>query len=107
MYAAHESYRTNCRLSVEEVDFLVDAVRARGAKRGLYGAKITGGGTGGTVAVFGRLDALKEYIPEIAREYSRRIGALPEIFEGTSPGAIEFGARRYSFGASGWQRGSL
>jgi L-arabinokinase len=107
MYAAHESYRTNCRLSVEEVDFLVDSVRARGAKRGLYGAKITGGGTGGTVAVFGRLDALKEYIPEIATEYSRRIGALPEIFEGTSPGAIEFGARRYNFGASGWQRGSL
>jgi galactokinase len=107
MYAAHQSYRDNCRLSVEEVDFLVDSVRARGAKRGLYGAKITGGGTGGTVAVFGRLDALKEHIPEIATEYSRRIGALPEIFEGTSPGAIEFGARRYRFGAAGWQRAQV
>jgi galactokinase len=107
MYAAHESYKTNCRLSVEEVDFLVDSVRARGAQRGLYGAKITGGGTGGTVAVFGTLDALRKHIPEIATEYSRRVGALPEVFEGTSPGAIEFGARRYSFGAAGWQRGSL
>ncbi len=29
MYGAHESYRDNCRLSVEEVDFLVEAVRAR------------------------------------------------------------------------------
>jgi L-arabinokinase len=104
MYNAHASYRDNCHLSTEEVDFLVDAVRERGTKEGLYGAKITGGGTGGTVAVFGRLDALKKHIRSIAIEYSRRIGVLPDIFEGTSPGAIEFGARRYTFGANGWQR---
>ena len=104
MYGAHESYKNNCRLSTEEVDFLVDAVRQRGPKAGLYGAKITGGGTGGTVAVFGKVDALKKHIPEIATEYSRRIGVMPDIFEGTSPGAMEFGARRYAFGAKGWQR---
>jgi len=104
MYGAHNSYRNNCQLSTEEVDFLVDTVRQRGAKHGLYGAKITGGGTGGTVAVFGKLDALAKHIPEIAVEYSRRIGVMPDIFEGTSPGAIEFGARRYAFGATGWQR---
>lgn len=104
MYDAHESYRNNCHLSTEEVDFLVESVRKRGAKSGLYGAKITGGGTGGTVAVFGKLSALQEHIPHIAEEYSRRIGVMPDIFEGTSPGAIEFGARRYIFGASGWKR---
>ncbi|HEX5219490.1 MAG TPA: hypothetical protein VFZ59_07970 [Verrucomicrobiae bacterium] len=107
MYGAHESYRDNCQLSTDEVDFLVDTVRQRGAKHGLYGAKITGGGTGGTVAVFGKLDALAKHIPEIAIEYSRRIGVMPDIFEGTSPGAIEFGARRYAFGAKGWQRFSV
>ena len=104
MYAAHESYRSNCRLSVAEVDFLVEAVRSRGPKEGLYGAKITGGGTGGTVAVFGKTEALKKHIPQIAVEYSRRVGAMPDIFEGTSPGAIEFGAQRYLFGANGWRR---
>ena len=104
MYGAHASYRDNCHLSTEEVDFLVEAVRQRGAKAGLYGAKITGGGTGGTVAVFGRLEALKQHVPEIAVEYSRRIGMMPDIFEGTSPGAMEFGARRYQFGATGWKR---
>lgn len=102
MYAAHESYRDNCQLSVPEVDFLVEAVRKRGASSGLFGAKITGGGTGGTVAIFGRLDALRRHVPEIAEEYSRRIGMLPDIFEGTSPGALEFGARRYRFDANGW-----
>ena len=104
MFGAHDSYKNNCHLSTEEVDFLVDAVRERGVKAGLYGAKITGGGTGGTVAVFGKLEALAKHIPEIATEYSRRIGQIPDIFEGTSPGAMEFGARRYAFGANGWQR---
>lgn len=104
MYDAHESYRHNCHLSVPEVNFLVEAVRKRGAKNGLYGAKITGGGTGGTVAIFGKIAALKEHIPQIATEYSRRVGARPDIFEGTSPGAIEFGAKRYVFGPSGWKR---
>lgn len=104
MFGAHDSYKNNCQLSTEEVDFLVDSVRERGVKAGLYGAKITGGGTGGTVAVFGKLTALAKHIPEIAREYSRRIGVMPDIFEGTSPGAMEFGARRYAFGATGWQR---
>ena len=104
MYGAHESYRDNCRLSTAEVDFLVETVRQRGTKAGLYGAKITGGGTGGTVAVFGKLDALKKHIPEIAVEYQRRVGVMPDIFEGTSPGAIEFGAKRYAFGSNGWNR---
>ena len=102
MYGAHESYRDNCRLSVPEVNFLVEAVRKRGPAHGLYGAKITGGGTGGTVAVFGKIEALKEHVPHIAVEFSRRVGVMPDIFEGTSPGAIEFGARRYIFGANGW-----
>ena len=103
MFAAHESYRDNCGLSIAEVDFLVGAVRKRGAEAGLFGAKITGGGTGGTVAVFGKLEALREQVPQIAVEYSRRVGVMPDIFEGTSPGAVEFGARRYLFGSGGWR----
>ncbi len=103
MFDAHASYRDNCGLSTEAVDFLVEAVRKRGPQSGLYGAKITGGGTGGTVAVFGKLDALKAEIPKIAIEYSRRVGVMPDIFEGTSTGAMEFGALRYTFGASGWR----
>ncbi|HPT16632.1 MAG TPA: hypothetical protein PK388_05070 [Kiritimatiellia bacterium] len=102
MYGAHASYRDECRLSVPEVDALVAAVRRRGAKKGLYGAKITGGGAGGTVAVFGRLAALEKHVPTIAREHARRFGVAPEIYGGTSPGAFEFGARRYAPGAGGW-----
>lgn len=102
MFAAHASYRDECQLSVPEVDHLVEAVRAIGPEGGLYGAKITGGGSGGTVAVFGQLDALEKHIPAIAEEYSHRIGTMPDIFTGTSPGAVEFAGRCYSFEANGW-----
>lgn len=104
MFASHDSYRDNCLLSVPEVDFIVDAVRSRGPQKGLYGAKITGGGSGGTVAVFGEKQALEQEIPIIVREYKRLTGLEADIFEGTSPGAIEFGSFRYTFGPMGWIR---
>lgn len=104
MFGSHYSYRDNCLLSVPEVDFIVDAVRARGPEAGLYGAKITGGGSGGTVAVFGSREALAREIPAIAREYKRLTGLDPDIFDSSSPGAIEFGSFRYAFGPGGWMR---
>ena len=104
MYAAHESYRNQCRLSVDEVDFLVEAVRRRGPARGLYGAKITGGGSGGVVAIFGTTEGLAREVPLIAEEYRRRVGVRPDVFEGTSPGAVEFGTIRYEFSSAGWTR---
>jgi L-arabinokinase len=104
MFASHDSYRDQCLLSVPEVDFIVDAVRARGPQKGLYGAKITGGGSGGTVAILGNNEGLAREIPAIAREYQRLTGLEADIFEGTSPGAIEFGTFRYTFGPTGWVR---
>jgi L-arabinokinase len=49
MYESHASYSA-CGLGSEGTDLLVNLVRASGPKNGLYGAKITGGGSGGTVA---------------------------------------------------------
>lgn len=92
MYQSHASYSA-CGLGSEGTDLLVDLVRRAGPARGLYGAKITGGGSGGTVAVLGRPDA-SEAIEKIAREYARRTGHEPEIFSGSSPGAATFGHLR-------------
>ena len=104
MFGSHSSYRDNCLLSVPEVDFIVEAVRSRGPDKGLYGAKITGGGSGGTVAVFGTKEALAREVPVIAREYKRLTGLDTDVFDGTSPGAIEFGTFHYTFGPTGWAR---
>jgi L-arabinokinase len=56
------------------------------------------------VAVFGRKEALAREIPAITREYKRLTGLDADVFEGTSPGAIEFGAYQYTFGPTGWTR---
>ncbi|MBC7932492.1 MAG: GHMP kinase, partial [Rubrivivax sp.] len=50
MYESHASYSA-CGLGSAGTDNLVELVRAAGVSLGLYGAKITGGGSGGTVAV--------------------------------------------------------
>lgn len=89
MYQAHESYSA-CGLGSEGTDELVRLVRGRGGAGGLYGAKITGGGSGGTVAVLGRSDA-RASVEEVAAEYGRRTGREPLVISGSSPGAGVFG----------------
>lgn len=86
MYASHESYSA-CGLGSDETDLLVSLVRET---PGLYGAKITGGGSGGTVVVLGKKDAADE-IENVAEKYEKLTGYRPYIFSGSSPGAADFG----------------
>jgi L-arabinokinase len=85
MYASHESYSA-CGLGSTGTDRLVEMVRAAGPAVGLYGAKITGGGSGGTVAVLGRKEAADE-VEEIARRYANETGHAKYVFSGSSSGA--------------------
>jgi L-arabinokinase len=92
MYESHASYSA-CGLGSAGADALVQFVREAGA--GLYGAKITGGGSGGTVAVLGRREA-QEAINEVARRYAQQSGFRPLIISGSSPGAGAFGHLKLS-----------
>ena len=89
MYASHASYSA-CGLGSDGTDLLVEMVR--GAGGGLYGAKITGGGSGGTVAILGRRGAGVR-VREIAERYEKETGRETRIFSGSSPGAARFGFR--------------
>jgi L-arabinokinase len=89
MYQSHASYKA-CGLSVAGTDRLVELVREAGPAQGLYGAKITGGGSGGTVAVLGHGD-VRASIHGIAGKYERETGHRPYIFDGSSPGGAAFG----------------
>ena len=89
MYKSHKSYSACC-LGSPGTDELVRLVREAGTESGLYGAKITGGGSGGTVAVLGRKGA-RPVVEAVAREYERRTGHAPLIISGSSPGAAAFG----------------
>jgi L-arabinokinase len=91
MYASHISYTKDAQLGAPEADLLVDLVRAS-EPHGLYGAKITGAGQGGTVAILANAsDRAATTLNDIATEYHQRTGQTPTLFTGTSPGAIDFG----------------
>ncbi|MFQ5857294.1 MAG: galactokinase [Anaerolineae bacterium] len=90
MYASHWSYGKRCGLGAPETDLLVRLVRERGPEEGLYGAKITGGGSGGTVAVLAA-DGTDDVIQTIAQTYQGQTGLVPDLFLGTSPGALAYG----------------
>jgi L-arabinokinase len=89
MYQSHESYSA-CGLNSEGTDLLVKLVREAGPAQGLYGAKITGGGSGGTVAVLGHRTA-SPAIARLSEKYARETGHTPYIFVGSSPGSAVFG----------------
>ncbi|MCE5306588.1 MAG: galactokinase, partial [Acidobacteriales bacterium] len=57
-----------------------------------YGAKITGGGAGGTVAILGRADA-RDAFHRVVTRFGERRGFEPYVFEGSSMGADRFGVR--------------
>jgi galactokinase len=90
MRESHESYSA-CGLGSEATDLVVSVVREAGSERGFFGAKITGGGSGGTVAVLGREDA---DVGAVAEACARHSGRRPRVFSGSSPGAAAFGAMR-------------
>ena len=91
MYESHASYG-RCGLGSTGTDRLVALVRAQGPDAGLYGARITGGGSGGTVAVVGRRGA-SHAIARIVDAYEQQTRYRPYVFAGSSPGVMAFGAR--------------
>ena len=93
MYQSHASYGA-CGLGSSGTDDLVRLVREAGPGAGLYGAKITGGGSGGVVAVLARSGS-REAVEQLARTYTRLTNRAATVLGGSSDGAIRFGARRY------------
>ena len=89
MYDSHASYGA-CGLGSDGTDRLVELVVEAGPERGLFGAKITGGGSGGTVAVFGTSEA-EAAVREVAARYGAETGRQAAVFTDSGPGAAETG----------------
>jgi L-arabinokinase len=89
MYASHQSYSA-CGLGSIETDRLVELVASAGPEHGLFGAKITGGGSGGTVAVFGTVEA-EPRLRDLVSRYEAETGRRAEVFSESGPGAAETG----------------
>ncbi len=96
MYQAHVGY-TDSGLASDATDLLVNLVRAEEGK-GLLGAKVTGGGAGGTVAVLGfNTPKAESAFREVAEKYRKLGGRDPYVFDGSSPGADDFGVQKTIF----------
>lgn len=92
MYQSHASYGA-CGLGSEGTDRLVSLVRKAGPTVELYGAKITGGGSGGVVAVLAGAGA-RPAVDAVARQYDRLTGRAAVVLGGSSDGASRSGVIR-------------
>jgi len=91
MFQSHWSY-TECGLGCEATDQLVELVRDELPRGRLFGAKITGGGGGGTIAVLGTEDA-EDAVERVVEKYAEARKCDPYVFDGSSMGADRFGIR--------------
>jgi galactokinase len=78
MYQSHNSY-SSVQLGSSATDRIVEMVKENHGN-GVYGAKITGGGSGGTVCILAAGDAGLETVKKIHREYQIEIGKELKIF---------------------------
>jgi len=84
MYLSHAGYST-CGLGSPGTDRIVELVKEAGYHSGLFGARGTGGGSGGTVAILASSSA-SGAVHQIARQYARESGNDETVFEGSSDG---------------------
>lgn len=90
MYASHWSHSQRCGIGGVEADQLVNAIRSRGAREGLFGAKVTGGGEGGEIVVLMKDDQqARSALRAAADEAQALSGKSVELFNGSLAG-LEF-----------------
>jgi L-arabinokinase len=89
MYQSHFAY-TECGLGSKATDYIVDLCKKEGIEKGILGAKITGGGAGGTVAILANRNA-GNIIEKIMGKYAKEGMGNAYLFEGSSDGADIYG----------------
>jgi galactokinase len=94
MHASHWSY-TRIGLGSRETSLLVKIAREMGPARGIYGAKISGKGAGGTVALLtAGAESARQSVDETAARYADATGLTPRTMEGgAAPGALAAGVQ--------------
>ncbi len=91
MYASHWSHTQRCGIGGVETDRIKEEVRKRGAPKGLYGAKVTGGGAGGEVVVLMRDDsAARAALAEAVADAQKTSGHPIHTHDGSLAGAEYF-----------------
>jgi len=77
MYGSHEGLRDKYNVSCEELDFLVEIAR----KKGALGSRMMGGGFGGCTINLIKDDLYDAFIAEARKSYLASFGKEPRIYE--------------------------
>ena len=77
MYESHRSLRDDYQVSCPELDTLVDAASQI---KGVFGARMTGGGFGGCTVNLISEKSLEHFQKELRNKYAERFGKEPEIY---------------------------
>jgi galactokinase len=75
-YESHASMRDDYEVSVPEIDQIVDLARK---DSNVFGARLTGGGFGGSVVMLARAGSGRVVAHRIAREYATQSGREPRV----------------------------
>ncbi len=75
-YASHASMRDDYDVSEPEIDLIVDLARET---TGIHGARLTGGGFGGSVVMLADKGAGRKAGEQIAAAYQERTGIVPRL----------------------------
>jgi galactokinase len=77
MYESHASLRDDYEVSSKELDLLVELARSG---RGVYGARMTGGGFGGCTVNLVQSESADDFRAHIAKHYREATGKSPDIY---------------------------
>ncbi|MDP3849911.1 MAG: galactokinase [Luteolibacter sp.] len=80
MAASHDSLRDDFEVSCKELDIMVEIARKIGRGGGVIGARMTGGGFGGSTVTLCESRKATEIAATLAAEYEKTTGITPQIF---------------------------
>ena len=80
MAASHDSLRDDFEVSCKELDIMVEIARKIGRNGGVIGARMTGGGFGGSTVTLCESRKASEIAEILATEYEKTTGITPQIF---------------------------
>ncbi|HMH42365.1 MAG TPA: galactokinase [Pyrinomonadaceae bacterium] len=77
MYESHDSLRDDYEVSCKELDVMVDLAKQ---VKGVFGARMTGGGFGGCTINLVSVQAVDEFTQSIRNSYEQATGKHPEVY---------------------------
>ena len=89
MWLSHASLKNDYEVSCKELDLLVEIARN---SKGVLGARMTGGGFGGSTVNLVKRENLSEFVEKISLEYEMETNIKPSVYvSGAAGGAEEIG----------------